>query len=234
MMAARCSAGGTACSPPRRPKPKSSSFRNSRYRCAPWIITKQGDRSWLSTFCRAATSLATASRPGPRSARSIMRTRMRQHARDAGQKPGVGIVVRRSIEHEELDRVGPILRARLTSADERYGQGRLFLLADHQQIVPANGPEHGRGWVLDRDRVAQPGQPDADLLVQPGSTRAAFDSGTLFVDDRRDVSFEHQRRRSARSPSASARLRISARICSRRSSSSQTTWKRSFPSTSPF
>ena len=48
--------------------------------------------------------------------------------------------------------------ARLITLLARMPSGQLILLADDQQVAAALRAEDGRGRVLDRDRVAQPGR----------------------------------------------------------------------------
>ena len=124
--------------------------------------------------------------------------------------------------------------ARLTDGRGRDAECRLVVLADDQEVVAALAAEQSRGRVLDRDRVAQPGLGGArrsgqaggvELLAEQGVARQVG-RGVALEDDRRP----RQRPACARWPCA----RICFRYVSRRSSESQTTWKKWLPSGAPL
>ena len=121
-------------------------------------------------------------------------------------------------------------------ADDGRGgdaHGRLVVLADDQQVVAPLPAEEGRGRVFDGHRVADPGLGrtqgfgpvrQVELLAEQGIARQVG-SGVTLEDDRRP-------RQGA--PRSLPMARICFRLSSRRSSGSQTTWKKWFPSGAPL
>ena len=114
-----------------------------------------------------------------------------------------------------------------------HSERRLVVLTDDQEVIATQPAEEGRGRVLDRDRVAQPGLGRA----QGGCPRRgiqALAEQRIECQVGRSIPFEDDRRAGQDRFSDAGQVVELLRYHSRRSSESQTTWKKWLPSGAPL
>ena len=161
---------------------------------------------------------------------------MRQDVLEPAELAGQRRIDRAAVEEVDPARLradGRVLRGDADRRHHHHGQRRLVVLADDQDVAAALRAEDDRGGVLDRDRVAQPGrvglgglgpfgrleqvvQAAGSCCTSAGRLPSKTIGGGLWMLRSRHISW------------------IRSRYFSRRSSESQTTWKRLFPSNMPL